>query len=185
MAGKKTEGYEENIEIPDKVDVTLHDRIITVKGPKGSATRKIPDLRINVKVQGKSVILSVGKDSKKEKKLINALISHIENLMEGVQTPYIYTMKICAGHFPMNVAVTNNQLVIKNFIGEKVPRTVGIKPNTKVEVKGAEIIVESVDKELAGQMASAIEQTTRRPGYDLRIFQDGIYITNKAGKPIS
>ena len=47
-------------------------------------------------------------------------------------------------------------------------------------MEGNLIYVESCDKELAGQVAADIEQTTRRPGFDRRIFQDGIYIIEKA-----
>ena len=54
----------------------------------------------------------------------------------------------------------------------------------KISVNGEEILVESNNKELAGQTAANIELLTRRTGFDRRVFQDGIYITEKAGKII-
>ena len=53
-----------------------------------------------------------------------------------------------------------------------------------MKVEGDNVSVESPDKELAGTTASDIEQLTRRPNFDTRIFQDGIFITSKAGKEI-
>ena len=51
-------------------------------------------------------------------------------------------------------------------------------------IKGDIIIVEGIDKELAGQTAARIEQSTRITNKDRRVFQDGCYITDKAGIPI-
>lgn len=84
----------------------------------------------------------------------------------------------------MTVAVSKNELVVKNFLGEKVPRIIKLKENVTVKIEGEHIKIESPDKELAGQCAADIEKLTRRPGFDTRIFQDGIYIINKAGKDI-
>ena len=77
-----------------------------------------------------------------------------------------------------------NKFVVKNFIGEKVPRTVSINEGVSVKIEGTEIVVEGFDKEKTGQMAASIEQMTRRPGFDERIFQDGIYLIEKDGKVI-
>ena len=84
----------------------------------------------------------------------------------------------------MNVAIANNELVVKNFLGEKVPRTLILKSGAEVKVEGDLIVVESVSKEIAGQISSDIEQLTRRTGYDGRIFQDGIWIIVKDDKEI-
>ena len=54
----------------------------------------------------------------------------------------------------------------------------------EVVIDKAEITVSSVDKELAGQAAANFEIVTKIRGRDKRVFQDGIYIINKAGKEI-
>ncbi|MBI4141245.1 50S ribosomal protein L6, partial [Candidatus Woesearchaeota archaeon] len=102
-----------------------------------------------------------------------------------VQQPYTYLLKICSGHFPINVSVNGNQFIVKNFLGEKYPRTMTIKQGAKVTIQGDKITVESPDKEKAGQTSSEIELLTRISKRDPRVFQDGIYLVQKAGEQIA
>jgi large subunit ribosomal protein L6 len=81
----------------------------------------------------------------------------------------------------MNVALSGNELVVKNFLGEKVPRTIKFDQGVKVKISGDIIEIESPDIELAGRTASKFEGLTFVSKRDRRIFQDGIYITQKAG----
>jgi len=50
---------------------------------------------------------------------------------------------------------------------------------TQVEVDGEEVTLSGSDKEAVGQTAADIEQLTRVSGKDNRVFQDGVYITQK------
>mgnify|MGYP001570040019 FL=1 len=84
----------------------------------------------------------------------------------------------------MNVSTDGNKLSVKNFLGEKVPRVLELKEGATVKVESPLIYVISSNKEIAGQVSADIEQLTRRPGFDTRIFQDGIYIINKDGKEL-
>ena len=116
--------------------------------------------------------------------MVQTFTAHIKNLVKGVTEGHMYKLKICSGHFPMNVSVTGNEFIVKNFIGEKVPRKVELVKGTTVKVEGSDVIIEGIDREKTGMMAARIEQMTRRPGFDTRIFQDGIYIVEKDGKEI-
>ncbi len=42
-----------------------------------------------------------------------------------------------------------------------------------------EVMVSGIDKERVGQTMANIEQATRVRGFDIRIFQDGIYLVDK------
>ncbi|MBN1645045.1 50S ribosomal protein L6 [Candidatus Woesearchaeota archaeon] len=174
----------EKIEIPEGVSV-FFDEFVTVKGPKGEAKKKLFNPFLSIKQEGKDIVISAKKATKREKKLIFTFRAHLKNMIKGVVDPWIYKMKICTGHFPMNVSMQGNKLVVKNFLGEKVPRTLEIKQGVKVAVQDKDVIVESFDKDLAGNVASDIELLLTVKGRDLRKFQDGIYIVSKAGKEVA
>ena len=169
----------DRIAIPDGVEVLLEKGMLKVKGKAGECARKILEPKLSIAVEGKEVILKADKATKREKSRLYSLAAHLKNMIKGAQNSYKYTLKICSGHFPMNASVSGNTLVVKNFFGEKYPRIVELKPGAKVKVEGDKIYVESVDIEIAGQVAADIEQTIRLRGRDQRIFQDGIYITEK------
>lgn len=181
----KQEILTETIQLPEGCTFTQDKKTLTIKGPKGEVTRKQPDKKITIHQQNQELTLTYKNATKREKRMLFTTRAHIKNMIKGVQEGFIYKLKICSGHFPMNVTIKNDTLEIKNFIGEKVPRTLKIKTGATVKINGDEIIVESTNKEIAGQTAGSIEKLTRRPGFDKRIFQDGIYIIEKDGKSMS
>ena len=115
---------------------------------------------------------------------MNTIASHIKNMIKGVQEKFEYQLKICFSHFPINVEIKDKEAIIKNFLGEKIPRKTKIPEGVEVEVDKDIIKVRSVNKELAGQVAADFEIATKIRKRDKRVFQDGIFIINKAGKEI-
>lgn len=175
----KNEMLEEIIIIPEKVQASLEGSIITVKGPKGELSKNFRSPKIKFSIENDKLKLYSEKPSKREKTLMLTFKAHINNMIKGTQNLMKYELKICSGHFPMSVAIKGNKFEIKNFLGEKVPRVMKLKEGAKVVLNGEIISIESVDIEIAGTIASDIEQLTRITNKDSRIFQDGIYITKK------
>ncbi len=173
----------EKLEIPKEVSVSYLNNIILVKAGKSQCQRKFIDKKITLEVSNEITFKSQ-EDNKRARKIIGSYIAHLKNMFKGVLEGHHYIMKICSGHFPMTVAVQKGEFTVKNFLGEKVPRILKLKENVNVKVEGDQVKIDSADKELAGQTAGSIEKLTRRPGFDTRIFQDGIYIISKAGKVI-
>lgn len=173
-----------NVDLPEGVTATANGLVLTVKGEKGELSRRVGTKSVHIKVDGSKVSLTAKDVTKRQKRLLNARISHIKNMIKGTTEGHTYKLKICSGHFPMNVSVKDGVFEVKNFIGEAVPRRLKLKEGCDVKVNGQDVVVESVDKELAGNQAADIELLTRRPGFDSRIFQDGIYITEKDGRPV-
>ncbi|MCK4589274.1 MAG: 50S ribosomal protein L6 [Nanoarchaeota archaeon] len=173
----------EGLAWPEGVEVKYEKGILIVKGPKGEVKRRLLDPRIKIEVKDK-VLLESLKATKREKRMLYTFHSHIRNMFKGVTEGHVYELKICSGHFPMNVSVAGNEFLIKNFLGENSPRKITIKESVKVAVEGDKVKVEGIDKELTAQTAASIELLTVVRGRDRRIFQDGIYITNKDGKEL-
>ena len=172
------------IDVNDSVSASINNQVLLIKGPKGESNRKISKHNISVKIENKKITLESKRGTKEDKKIIGSLTAHVKNMIKGSMQNHVYTLKICSGHFPMNVSVSGSKLIVKNFLGEKVPRILELKQGADVKVEGDLIHVASASKEIAGQVSADIEQLTRRPGFDTRIFQDGCYIIIKDGKEL-
>lgn len=167
------------IEIENGIDVDISMPIIKITGPKGTVEKTFRTKAINIEKKDNQIIVWHPKATKKEKKLIGSISSHIVNMLKGVKEEYTYELQICSVHFPMTVKVEGNKLIIKNFFGENKDREVSFKPGVKVVVQGDIVKVTSPSKELAGETASLFEGLTRLSSRDRRIFQDGLWIITK------
>ncbi len=172
------------IEIPEGVEVEIADGSIVVKGPEGEVKRNFNIGNLVFEKKDNKIVIGHKKATKKEKRLMNTIAAHVRNMIKGVQEKFEYKLKICFSHFPMSVSIEGNKAVIKNFLGEKIPRTAQIIEGVEVSVDNDIITVKSVDKEKAGQTAANLEKATALKTRDRRIFQDGIFIINKGGKEI-
>ncbi len=170
-----------SVDIPEGVTVKIDGRTVTVKGPKGEQTRTFPISLIRMIKEGNTVTLFTEYPRKKDNALLGTFLSHVQNMMLGVSKGFQYKMKIVYSHFPVKASAKDDIFVIDNFLGEKHPRTADIIGDTKVTVKGDMVTLEGSNKEHVGQSAANIEQATKIKGFDLRVFQDGIYITEKGG----
>jgi len=174
----------EELEILEGTQVSLEGNILNVSGPKGSVAKKLILGKVSIKVENNKIILEAKKATKRELKIINTYLRIINNLMKGVTEGFTYKLKIAHSHFPMKVNFNNGILEVRNFFGEKHPRTLKIPEDVSLKIQGDIIILEGVDKEKVGNVAGRIEKLTSRSGFDRRVFQDGIYIIEKAGKPV-
>ena len=186
MKSKKIREMKNFVEIPEGIEIVIEeDGTITVK--KGSEQLEKDFSRISVKKEKDKVIFGQGsRGRKQEKKIIGTYVAHLNNMIQGLGEKFLYKLKICSVHFPMNVSIEkdSSELVIKNFLGEKKARKARILDGVEVKIKGEEIVVESNSKEGAGQTAANFEKITKVRSRDRRIFQDGIFITEKPGRKI-
>ncbi|MEF8873231.1 MAG: 50S ribosomal protein L6 [Candidatus Thermoplasmatota archaeon] len=174
----------ERIEIPEDVSVEKRKDELIVSGENGEVEKKFDHPSIVVDVEGDEVVLTVEEPSKREKALAGTYRSHIENMIKGSREDFVYKLKIIYSHFPMEVTSEGDEVVIKNFVGENKPRRAKIVGSTEATIEGDQVIVKGPDKEAVAQSAANIESMTKISKADPRVFQDGIYITEKAGKPL-
>lgn len=176
------------LEAPQGVNVSVAGEIVTVKGPKGEVKRLYKNPRVEIKSEGSKIEIKCisKKTTVRDKMIINTFVAHINNMFEGVVKGYTAKVKVLSGHFPITASLEGgNTVVVKNFLGEKVPRKVTILPGVKITVQGDMISLEGIDRDAVGQSAAKIENLTRITNKDRRIFQDGCYIIEKpAGKKI-
>jgi large subunit ribosomal protein L6 len=167
------------LEIPEDVSAEVDHLDLTVSGPNGEVTRRLWYPDIEVTVEDGHVVIASDSEKAKTTATMGTFESHVENMFHGVTEGWSYQMEVFYAHFPMQVDVEGSDVVIKNFLGEKAPRRTRIRGDTEVQVDGEEITLSGPDKEAVGQTAANIEQLTRVTDKDTRVFQDGVYITEK------
>ena len=170
------------IPLPEDVSADVDHLDLTVEGPEGSVTRRLWYPDVTVSVADGSVVIESDDEDAKTRSTIGTFESHVENMLHGVTEGWEYRMEVFYAHFPMQVSVEGDEVVIENFLGEQAPRRTEIHGDTEVEVDGEEIVLRGPDKEAVGQTAADVEQLTRVRGKDPRVFQDGVYITQKPTK---
>lgn len=174
----------QEIEVPEGMEVEVKGNLIKLKENGKEIEKKFDIHNITIERKKNKIIIGDKKATKNEKKVINTIAAHIKNMIKGVREEFKYNLKVCSSHFPITVEVEGSEIIIKNFLGEKVPRKTKIVPGADVKVERDTITITSPNKESAGQTAANLEKATWIRSRDRRIFQDGIFITNKAGKSI-
>jgi len=172
----------QKIEIPEGVTCTFENDVVKCKKDSVELTKHIHVPTMDVKIKGSIIELECKSGNKNDYKKIMTFQAHIKNLFRGLSKKFVYKLESANVHFPMSLKVEKDKLVISNFLGEKVARHAQILPNVHVKVNANQITVESHDRESAGQTAANFEQATKVSGRDRRIFQDGIFLTEKPGR---
>lgn len=160
---------ESQLDIPKGVSVSLEDRVLSVKGPKGEVKMDCPKT-ITISID-KSAVKIIGGGA-----MAGTYTAHLENAFRGVVDGHRKQAKILYSHFPMKAEVKGQEVHIKNFLGGKVTRVAGIVGSSKVKIKGQDIDIEGPDAYAVGQTAANLQQATKIRKKDKRIFQDGIYV---------
>lgn len=167
------------VEIPDDVTVEIEGDHVQVDGPEGSVERTLSYPGVSLHVEDDAVVLETESERRKPLAALGTFESQIQNALHGVTEGYEYRMKVVYSHFPMQVSVDGDEVEVRNFLGEKHPRRTRIQGETQVRVEDDEVVLTGPDKEDVGQTAASIEQLTYINEKDVRVFQDGIYITEK------
>jgi len=167
------------LQIPDEASAEMDHLELTVEGPNGSVTRRLWYPDVSVTVESGSVVIESDEDDAKTMSTLGTFESHVRNMFHGVTEGWEYEMEVFYSHFPMQVDVEGEEVVIENFLGERAPRRTEIHGDTDVSVSEEQITLSGPDVEAVGQTAADIEQLTRVTDKDVRIFQDGVYITQK------
>jgi large subunit ribosomal protein L6 len=145
------------VAIPAGVEVKVEDgNVITVKGPKGTLTRKLVD-ELEVKVEGAEVVVTRPNDLKRSKSLHGLTRTLIFNMVEGVTNGYTKVLEINGVGY--RAAKSGNKLTLT--LGYSHPVDMIDPEGITTTVDGNKITVAGIDKEKVGQFAAEIR--TKRP----------------------
>jgi large subunit ribosomal protein L6 len=175
----KLDEFQEVLEIPEGINVTIKKHMIQFQGPLGKTFKSFRKIPVTVKVSDGKVTLNAQGKRKRDYSILHTARSLIKNIFEGLTEGYTIKMKVVYAHFPVTVKVKDKIISIENFQGERAPRLTNIVGNTKVNPKGDDVVLTGEVWTDITQTAANIELKTKVKNKDHRVFLDGIYIYEK------
>ena len=172
------------IELSEGVGGAIDEGTITLSKDGTSLSREFIHSRVSVSMNDGTLEVFCDLPRRKEQALAGTWAAHLRNMNKGLSEGIEYRLKAVYSHFPMTLKVEGSILTINNLFGERIPRKAELpwtpaEVTVKVENK-TDVIVTGVDIEKVGQTSANIERACRIRGRDRRVFQDGVYIVEKA-----
>ncbi len=167
------------ISFSDEVEVSLDEKNLKVKGPKGELFLEISK-KINVDIDNKVIKIVNNDNSKQGKAVWGTTRSLVNNMVVGVTKGFSKHMEIVGVGYrgSLNGKVLTLNLGLSHTVEMNIPEGIEIKMdgNTKFSISG-------VDKQKIGQFASVVR--SKRPpepfkGKGVRYADE--YVVRKEGK---
>lgn len=152
---------------------------VTVKGPKGTLTRKFSEL-MTIEVTENEVKVSRSNEQKHTKQLHGTTRALIHNMVEGVHQEFTKELEIVGIGY--RCALQGNELVLN--VGYSHEIRVAIEEGIKVECPSAtEIKVSGIDKQRVGEFAANVRSFRKPEPYKGKgIKYKNEHIRRKEGK---
>lgn len=172
------------IAIPAGVTITVSDKnLVTVKGPKGELTQQV-DQDISVILEDGQVLVKRPTEQKRHKALHGLYRSLLNNMVVGVTEGYKTTQELVGVGY--RAAAQGNTLDLTLGFSHQVvmilPKEVKVS-TTAEKGKNPTITLESIDKQLLGQVAAKIRSLRAPEPYKGKgIKFVGEQLRRKAGK---
>lgn len=172
------------VAIPEGVEIKVSkDNIVTVKGKLGELTQKL-DTAITVKIDEEELVLDRASDLKHHKALHGLYRALINNMVEGVTEGFKIELELVGVGWRADVK--NNVLELtmgfSHHVFFQMPDIVKAEALTE-RGKNPIITLQSVDKQLVGQVAAKIRSMRKPEPYKGKgVKFKGEVLRRKAGK---
>lgn len=142
------------IQIPQGVQVTINDHLVTVTGPLGTLTQKI-DKSIDVKVEDGHVLCTRHSDDKDHRALHGLYRALIHNMVVGVTKGFEKSLIVNGVGYKVTLNGNNKMTMNIGFshpVDFTAPEGVSF-----AQPQPLEIVVKGIDRQLVGQTAATIK----------------------------
>ena len=171
------------IELPAKVEVSVKDNVVTVKGPKGTLSQEI-NPNIKVEVADGHVHVTRPDDQRENRAMHGLYRALIHNMVVGVSEGYKKEMELVGVGYRASASgqVLELSLGFSHAIFIKLPQDIKVEAKSERN-KNPLIILESSDKQLLGQVCAKIRSLRKPEPYKGKgIKFVGEIIRRKSGK---
>merc|ERR1711865_615136 len=166
------------------VKITVKAKMVEVTGKHGTLKRNFKHLPIELYMANAGTEVKARMYFAKSKQIsgLRSVCSHIQNMFDGVEKKFIYSMRLVYAHFPINANITNGgkTVEIRNYLGEKNVRVVNLHDGVKIDKSPSvkdELVLTGPDIDLVSRSAALIRQACLCKDKDIRKFLDGIYVS--------
>jgi large subunit ribosomal protein L6 len=167
------------IAVPDGVEFVQSDDVVTVRGPRGELTQRMPR-EMRIELSDGVITVSRPTDSGQHRSLHGLTRSLVANMVDGVTKGFEKRLEIVGVGYRASVKGKNLELLV----GYSHP--VLIEPPEHVEFETPQpqvILVRGIDKQVVGQVAAEVRAVRRPEPYKGKgIRYAGEYVAKKVGK---
>jgi large subunit ribosomal protein L6 len=168
------------IPVPSGVDVNVAGSTITVKGPKGTLSREVPE-PITVRQEENELLVERPNDERQNRALHGLVRSLVNNMVVGVSAGFTKELEIVGVGYRAAAAGPNK---LDLALGFSHPVSVDAPDGITFETPApTRIIVSGIDKEAVGQVAANIRKIRKPEPYKGKgVRYAGERVLRKAGK---
>jgi large subunit ribosomal protein L6 len=161
-----------------KTTVSVAGGELTVKGTKGTLTKRVHPT-IDIAISSEGVMVTPKDHSRLAKALTGTFASHVKNMVQGVETPYMKKLILDGVGYKMEVKGKDVVLTVgfSHTVPLRIPEDVTATAEKNV------MKLESINKESVGQFAANIRRVKPpEPYLGKGIHYEGEVIRRKQGK---
>jgi large subunit ribosomal protein L6 len=175
------------VTLPGNVTISVsEDNLVTIKGPKGSLTQQV-DSDISIEQEEGQIVVKRPSEQKRHKALHGLYRSLVNNMVIGVTEGYKSEQELVGvGYRATNTGNTLDLVLgFSHHYVFELPKEIKVT-TTAEKGKNPTIILESIDKQLLGQVAAKIRSLRAPEPYKGKgIKFVGEQLRRKAGKSAS
>lgn len=167
------------VPLPQGVNITIDGNLITVKGPKGQLSERLPEEMI-IKQEEGQLVVERPSEAKEHRSLHGLTRSLVNNMVVGVTEGFTKTLEI------VGVGYRASKSGSKVVVGVGYSHPVEIEPPAGLEVEvpaPTKIVIRGADKQAVGELAAKIRGLRLPEPYKGKgIRYEGEKVRRKAGK---
>jgi large subunit ribosomal protein L6 len=167
------------ITIPEKTSTNYKERVLVVKGEKGTLTRTIHPA-VDLKIENNTIAVTIDREDRKTRSLQGLTRSLVANMVDGVSKGFERTLEI---HGIGYRAEMKGSSIVLN-LGYSHPIDFPLPKGISATVDKNNVIkLSGIDKERVGQTAASIRKLrTPEPYKGKGVKYAEEYVQRKAGK---